>query len=270
MNNLILILFGCINQRTFARTRIMRFIIGLFSIGLMVSAASADNAQTGLTITDSGNLPEMSDDPQRLASGGGPGTDGSKITGGDLMNVPGGVQSSEGQQVAGLKQDTVVVEGEDKKGSHLHLVLEISKDGSSTKVISAVRLAGAPLLSDQALGDNIYKMELNGKAVAVTAVPDPFQMRSYASEDDPEAGHFIDSAKTGIIVMKVAEGDKVLAQINRLQLRAYKLKPGAEVYQMDLNVMKKLGDSNRLSAQGKATRLKFDSKQQQQLKKIYQ
>ena len=244
----------------------MRFIIGLFSIGLMVSAASGGS-----------NLPEMESAPQKQASTIGPVSDEADIKKvvrqssslDDPATVPGSQKSSGAKQQARLTKAATVVEG-DEKTSHLHLVLEISKDGSSTKVVSAVRLPGAPLLLKQALGDNIYKMELNGKAVAVTAVPDPFQMRSYASQNDASAGHSLDTAETGIIVMKVAEGDKVLAQINSLELRAYKLKPGAEVYEMYLNVMKKLGDSNRLSAQGKATRLKFDSKQQQQLKKVYQ
>lgn len=89
--------------------------------------------------------------------------------------------------------------------SYLHLALRVT-DGSGAEVVNATEHPGTVVLSDTAGGAYIQEVTLGGKTVAVEAIADPFEVRSFPRQGaDPEhgEGHAFARAKSVVIAVRV-------------------------------------------------------------------
>ncbi len=134
-----------------------------------------------------------------------------------------------------------------QRDSHLHLVLEVSSSGK-TKVLSAVRRPGRSKRSGEALGDFIQEVRFAGRATAVDAVQDPFELRAFPPPGKPDQGHHFERAKTAVIRTKVPNAGAVEKRLDRLELRLYKLKKGPQVQTIELKTLENLRRKGRLQS----------------------
>ena len=89
-------------------------------------------------------------------------------------------------------------------GSYLNLVLRVT-DGSGAEVVDATEHPGTVVLADNAEGAYIQEVTLGGKTVAVEAIADPFEIRSFPPRgQDPEhgQGHAFSRARSVVIAVR--------------------------------------------------------------------
>lgn len=130
--------------------------------------------------------------------------------------------------------------------SHLHLVLRISDTGS-VEVLSAVEVPGKAVVSDEPTGDFVYEVRVGQQTVAVQALPDPFEMRSFAGpEGTPQQGHNIERAKNATIAVKVPRMSATSAGLDTIAVRLYKVKPSAPIDKINTSVLQTLRKDNKL------------------------
>jgi hypothetical protein len=153
-------------------------------------------------------------------------------------------------------------------GSHLHLVLRLKQDGDP-EVVSAVEVPGELVTSDVPAGDFVYEVTSNGQPLAVQAVPDPFEMRSFPGpQGSPIQGHHFDRAKTANVVVKVPQTD--LARINRgkFAVSFYKIKPGQAIERLTPDGFQRMKRDQRLEAHSAITTERLTPAIQQQGRKL--
>jgi hypothetical protein len=130
--------------------------------------------------------------------------------------------------------------------SHLHLVLRISDTGD-TEVITATEVPGEAIIPDEPIGDFIYEVTRNGQPVAVQALSDPFEMRSFPGPADPSrVGHHIERAKTATLVVKVPKTSLASVNLDKLEVRLYKMKADTPIEKINLESVAKLKQNNLL------------------------
>lgn len=132
------------------------------------------------------------------------------------------------------------------EGQHLRLVLRITEVGGA-EVVGAAELPGPALFSELGTGDFVYELVSDGKTVVAQAIPDPFEMRSFAGpEGSPIEGHHSERAKTATLTISVPDMTLASSSLERLSVRFYKLQPGAPVSKIDASGIQKLREENRL------------------------
>lgn len=131
------------------------------------------------------------------------------------------------------------------KQSYIHLVLEVDKSGN-TKVLSATEVPGSLQQSDDALGDFIYQVSASGQTLSTKAITDPFEMRSFPTQDHDEVGHHFVQAKKARLIVKVPRADFIKKNIKSLNIQMFKLKPGKSIQTLDFKVFEKLQSEKRL------------------------
>lgn len=130
--------------------------------------------------------------------------------------------------------------------SHLHLVLRITEAGA-TEVLSAVEIEGDALISDEPTGDFVYEVTEDGKTLAVQAIPDPFELRSFSGpEGTPQEGHYLSRAKTATITVKVPNAKLAAPSLNKFVIQLYKVKPGEPLEKINPAVLYRLKQEKRL------------------------
>jgi hypothetical protein len=266
------------NESTLARAALYLMLLGLVAAALLLIEKEFVSAQTkgsGAKQGRSSRYGELQSDPKPQP----------KATGRQMEPVPYGAVSSGAariqpppsgdtktmeaelalspQAVSGNKQpdfNAKVAErpgqgagpqkGQDRRtpsaASHLHLVLEISDTGS-VEVLSAVEVSGDAILSDEPAGDFVYEVRVGERTVAVQALPDPFEMRSFPGpEGTPQQGHNLERAKKATIVVKVPRMTATSALLNTVAVRLYKIKPSAQIDKINTSVLQKLRQDKKL------------------------
>jgi hypothetical protein len=94
------------------------------------------------------------------------------------------------------------------------------------EVVRATEVPGELILDDQPSGNFIYEAARGEKTVAVQAIPDPFERRSFTDLAGPHKGegHHIERAKSADVIIKVPNTN--LTNAGNLSLRLFKIKPG--------------------------------------------
>lgn len=128
-------------------------------------------------------------------------------------------------------------------GSHLQLVLQVS-EGGEAEVVSAAEVPGPAPLNDEPLGDYVYEVTEGDATLAVQALPDPFETRSF-SPPGTNKGHHIGRVKSVTIVVQVPlpQAD---ARLDRIGLNLIKLEPGSRVETIDRATLARLRQENRV------------------------
>lgn len=128
-------------------------------------------------------------------------------------------------------------------GSHLQLVLQVNSDGGA-EVASAAEVPGPAPLNDEPLGDYLYEVTDGGTTLAVQALPDPFEVRSFSPPGTTKGHHFA-RAKSATIVVQVPlpQAD---AGVERIGLNLIKLEPGEAPETVDLTSFARLRQENRV------------------------
>lgn len=133
-------------------------------------------------------------------------------------------------------------------GSHMRLVLRVTERGGA-QVLHATEIAGEAVISDEPVGTFVYEVTGSGQTLAVQAIPDPFEMRSFSGQQDaPTQGHHIARARTATVGVDVPKTNLALASAveSNLVVRIYKIKPGALIDKINPATLQKLKQENRL------------------------
>lgn len=170
-------------------------------------------------------------------------------------NQGGGPQKSKDRQAASA-------------GSHLHLVLRISDTGS-VEVLSAVEVSGDAIMSDEPAGDFVYEVRVGEQTVAVQALPDPFEMRSFPGpEGTPQQGHYIERGKKATIVVKVPRMSATSALLNTVAVRLYKIKPSARIDRINPSVLRKLRQDKKVEMRFNVTSSQLGPQIREKVRKL--
>lgn len=132
------------------------------------------------------------------------------------------------------------------EASHLHLVVHVTATGQA-EVIRATEVPGEVVLHNEPTGHFIYEVARGNDTLAVQAIPNPFEHRSFPAEAGPLKGHghHIDEAKEADIVVKVP--NTTLPNAASLHLRLYKIKPGGRpIEKIDAATLNALKRANGL------------------------
>jgi hypothetical protein len=158
-------------------------------------------------------------------------------------------QTREQEAGQGMQQRGGVKKITPPAGSHLHVVLRLTEDGTA-EVLTATELPGEAVVSDVPAGDFVYEVASDQQTLAVEAVPDPFELRSFP---DPEAtsfqGHHRARAKTATLIVKVPKASLASTDLDQLAMRFYKLKPDVQLEQINPAELRKLKESDQLEMQ---------------------
>ena len=264
------------NKSILARAALYLMLAGLVAAGLLLIEREFVSAQTqgsGAKQGRSSRYGELQSDPKRQPTATGPQMEpipyGAAPSGAAKIQPPpsGDIKTMEAelarspQGVSGNKQpdfDAKVAErpgqgagpqkGKDRQtpsASHLHVVLRISDTGS-IEVLSAVEVPGDAIMSDEPVGDFVYEVTVGEQTVAVQALPDPFEMRSFSPEGTPQQGHNIERAKKATIVVKVPGMSATSARLNTVAVRLYKIKPGARIDKINPSVLQRLREDKKV------------------------
>ncbi|MFL6196867.1 MAG: hypothetical protein ACJ75H_21970 [Thermoanaerobaculia bacterium] len=128
-------------------------------------------------------------------------------------------------------------------GSHLQLVLRVT-EGGEAEVVSAAEVPGPAPLTTEPLGDYAYEVTEGETTVAVQALPDPFEMRSF-SPPGKELGHHIERAKAATVAVDLPL-PKDDAAVNRLGVNLIKLEPGRTLEKVDVAELARLKQEKRV------------------------
>lgn len=160
----------------------------------------------------------------------------------DGIPLKGPLQGGSGEQQGRVKQLS------EKAGSHLHLVLQLTQDGE-IEVIKATEVPGEAPLSDVPTGGFVYEVLDNDEPVAVEAVTDPFELRSFSGPEDSEThGHYIGRAETATIVVKVPKASLDNVKLDKLSIRFYRLKPEVNLEKIDVTELHRLKQEDQLES----------------------
>lgn len=154
--------------------------------------------------------------------------------------------------------------------SYLHLVLDVTKSGE-VQVLSAIEVPGKVNTSDEALGDFVYKVNIDNKAVLLQSVSDPFEMRAFPMPGDGDSdveGHHFSSTQAAQIIIKVPNIGGIKNKLNSIKMDIFKLKPGYEIQRLDLNIFNQLMREDRLQPILKLPAVKLAPQIQNMLKKV--
>ena len=156
------------------------------------------------------------------------------------FSVRGPQRGGSGEQQGRVKQTP------EKTGSYLHLVLQVTQDGE-TEVVKATELPGEAPLSDLPTGNFTYEVLDNDEPVAVEAMTDPFEQRSFSGPEDSEThGHYVGRAESATIIVKVPKASLDSAKLDRLAIRFYRLKPEVNLEQIDVTELQRLKQDGQL------------------------
>jgi hypothetical protein len=156
------------------------------------------------------------------------------------------LEAAKGLKPSGGGGQTDLVAGRQSAESHLHLVLRMT-EGGGAEVLHATEVAGEAVISDEPVGTFVYEVTGSGQTLAVQAIPDPFEMRSFSGPSGtPTQGHHIERARTATVVVYVPKTNLVSAVESNLAVRVYKIKPGALIDKINPATLQKLKQENRL------------------------
>lgn len=131
-------------------------------------------------------------------------------------------------------------------GSHLRLILRMT-EGGGTEVLHATEVAGEAVISDEPAGTFVYEVTGSGQTLAVQAIPDPFEMRSFSGPPgSPTQGHHIERGRTATVVVDVPKMNLVSAVESNIAVKVYKIRPGALIDKINPAMLQKLKQENRL------------------------
>lgn len=144
------------------------------------------------------------------------------------------------------EQKKRVVEAVPPAEASLHLVVQIKADGSA-EILSAAEVPGTVILSEEPRGNFVYEVAIGDETLAVEALPDPFEVHSFGGpEGTPQQYHHIEEAKTATIVVNVPRMNLASANLDRLTVRLFKIKPGPPFEKINPAVLRQLKQQDRL------------------------
>jgi len=130
--------------------------------------------------------------------------------------------------------------------AHLHLVLRISESGGA-EVVSATEVPGEAVASEAPIGSFITEVTSDKGTLAVEAIQDPFELRSFpGAPGTPTQGHHISRAQTATIVVEVPKINLASATLDKLQVRVHSIKPGPPITEINPAVLQRLLQEGRL------------------------
>jgi hypothetical protein len=133
-------------------------------------------------------------------------------------------------------------------GSHLELVLKVTSGGAA-EVVSAKELPGPAATSQTGPGQWVYAVFSGEKAIKAQAIPDPFEMRSFAPPPGSPLegqGHHIEHTQTALVPIAVPNITLKSPELSRLSVQLYRVKEGPPLLQIDPSVFQKLQQEQRL------------------------
>jgi hypothetical protein len=146
---------------------------------------------------------------------------------------------------AGVAAEQQQVRANPTAGSHLHVALRITEDGAA-EVIKATELPGEPIIAEAMTGNFIYEVADDRETLAVETMTDPFELRSFPPPDAPDQGHSFGRAQSAMIIIKVPKKTLESADLDRLAVRLYKIKPDAQVETINLSGFRRLKENDQL------------------------
>src|SRR5262245_24390311 len=161
---------------------------------------------------------------------------------GQMNRIPNGevLKGGEGQQQGRINPTS------DKSTTHLHLVLRITQDGEA-EVIKATELPGEAPLTDAPTGNFAYEVLDDSQPVAVEAMTDPFELRSFSGPENSETfGHNIERAESATIVVKVPTAALDSVKLDKLTVRVYRLKPEVNLEKFDLDELQRMKQGDQV------------------------
>ena len=129
--------------------------------------------------------------------------------------------------------------------SYLHLVLQVREDGSY-EVLSATEVPGHLVLPERAVGNFVYEVVSGNRTLAVEALQDPFERRSFVPRDGDNRGHHVDRAPAANVVVKVPNMSLRSAGLKTMTLRMYRITGAKPVEKIDAAGLRALERNHRL------------------------
>jgi hypothetical protein len=156
------------------------------------------------------------------------------------------------QAAQGGSQQPLSNRAQPSSETHLHLVIQIS-DGGAAEVLSATELRGEAVIPDAPAGDFVYEVTANQTSLAVSAIADPFELRSFPRPGTQ--GHQVERAKTATISVKVPKMSLNAVVLDQLAVRLYKMRLDAPLERMNLSVFEQLKREYRLELRSEGVAL---------------
>lgn len=133
-------------------------------------------------------------------------------------------------------------------GSHMELMLKVFSDGKA-EIVSAKEVAGPVVVTQSVPGQWVYAVFSEDKTLAVHAIADPFERRSFAPPPGSPLegkGHHVEHVQTALIPVAVPDLTFRSASTAKLSLKLYRVKEGPPLLRLDSSILKKLQDDKRL------------------------
>ncbi len=135
--------------------------------------------------------------------------------------------------------------GLESSESYLSIVMRVRSDGTS-QVVSATEIPGPAPVSEEPKGDFLYEVQLGGRAVAVEALPDPFEAHAFGGPPGtPEALHHFERQEAATVVIKVPKAG-LDSSLEDLSFQLFKLEGGAPLEKVNPQVLEQLKRSRYL------------------------
>jgi hypothetical protein len=128
-------------------------------------------------------------------------------------------------------------------GSHLQVVLRVTESGEA-EVVSAAEVPGPAALTDEPLGMYAYEVTEGENTLAVQALPDPFELRSF-SPPGKQMGHHLERAKVATVAVQVPL-PRADARLDRIGLNLIKLEPARTLEKVDAAEVGRLRQEKRV------------------------
>jgi hypothetical protein len=125
-------------------------------------------------------------------------------------------------------------------GSHLHVVLRVMQD-VAVDVVRATEVPGEAVMSDAPAGDVVYEVTSHRHTLAVEAISDPFETRSFPPPKGSSIqGHHIERAQAATIIIKVPQMSLDNPDLDQLAVRLYRIRPEVPLEKIDLAALEGL------------------------------